>query len=194
VVAPALCLCTLDVEHRSVIRTLPMPTSPWRVHAKHRDQALQPPFGAGSSHATSPAASPVLDSSRRAQFRPQPEIAFFDIQEASGLRQWLRTQFIAVMYGFNPNSENGLKEQAPTQLDAFYLSATSILGPIRLRQLRVRADSCEVRLSRRFPYAASHCCCMLHSDVSSRGWHARSLDRAAEHAVVNSTLEQPCAG
>jgi hypothetical protein len=83
------------------------------------------------------------------QFRPEPEISFFDIQELSGLRQWLRSQFVAVVYGFDPNDPDFTDakkkpERAPTALPGFYLAATSILGPIRLRQLRVRANTCKV--------------------------------------------------
>ena len=78
------------------------------------------------------------------QFRPEPEISYFDIQEASGLRNWLRNQFMSVVYGYDPNADDPLDEQVPQYLESFYLSSTSILGPIRLRQLRVRANSCKV--------------------------------------------------
>lgn len=79
------------------------------------------------------------------QFRPEPEVSFHNIQEKAGLRHWLRNQFLAVMYGFDPNGGE-LDMVTQQALPGFYLASTSILGPIRLRQARVQANSCEVRL------------------------------------------------
>lgn len=53
-----------------------------------------------------------------------------------------------VTYGFNPNDPEDTPQQVSTYIDGFYLSSTTILGPIRLRQLRVRNDVCEARVRR----------------------------------------------
>jgi Polycystin cation channel len=60
---------------------------------------------------------------------------------------------MAVFYGYNPNSEEdgeAFQNYQPLSnyIAGFYLASTTVLGPIRLRQLRVKSNSCEVRLLR----------------------------------------------
>jgi hypothetical protein len=80
------------------------------------------------------------------QIGPEPEIQFGEIYELAGLRRWLEAQFFNVMYGYDPKDpgEDDEFQPLPTHIRGFYLSSTTILGPIRLRQLRVRANSCKV--------------------------------------------------
>ena len=85
------------------------------------------------------------------QFRPEPDIRFNNIHEIGGLKAWLERVFMAVFYGYQPNSmadEPTFKPMA-TYIPRLYLASTTILGPIRLRQLRVEANSCikDVRCS-----------------------------------------------
>ena len=59
---------------------------------------------------------------------------------------------MAVFYGYNPNTppdDPVFSEFRPMSnyIAGFYLASTTVLGPIRLRQLRVRADSCAVRFT-----------------------------------------------
>lgn len=78
------------------------------------------------------------------QFRPEPDIRFFKINEIGGLKAWIERPMMAVFYGYQPNSmsdESSFKPMA-SYIPGFYLSSTTILGPIRLRQLRVKANSC----------------------------------------------------
>lgn len=86
------------------------------------------------------------------QFRPEPEISFFNINELAGLRRWLEGPFMAVFFGYSPNTapdDDAWTKMTPlaTYIPGFYLASTTVLGPIRLRQLRVGSDSCEVCLS-----------------------------------------------
>lgn len=82
------------------------------------------------------------------QNRPEPEISFFNINELAGLQRWLEGPFMAVFFGYNPNSPDQdvftNMTPLPTYIPGFYLASTTVLGPIRLRQLRVRSDSCKV--------------------------------------------------
>lgn len=83
------------------------------------------------------------------QFRPEPEIAFDNINELAGLRRWIEGPFMAVFYGYNPNTppdDPVFSDFKPMSnyIAGFYLASTTVLGPIRLRQLRVKADSCPV--------------------------------------------------
>lgn len=83
------------------------------------------------------------------QFRPEPEISFNNINELAGLQRWLEGQFMAVFFGYNPNTPPDADvwtdmKPLPTYIPGFYLASTTVLGPIRLRQLRVGSDSCTV--------------------------------------------------
>lgn len=56
---------------------------------------------------------------------------------------------MAVFFGYNPNTPPDADvwtemKPLPTYIPGFYLASTTVLGPIRLRQLRVGSDSCKV--------------------------------------------------
>lgn len=62
---------------------------------------------------------------------------------------------MAVFYGYNPNTppdDPAFRDYQPLSnyIAGFYLASTTVLGPIRLRQLRVKANSCEVRFESLF--------------------------------------------
>jgi hypothetical protein len=78
------------------------------------------------------------------QLRPEPDIKFYSIIELSGLRAWIEGPMMAVVFGYQPNSmsdEPGFLPMAG-YIPGFYLASTTVLGPIRMRQLRVESDSC----------------------------------------------------
>lgn len=57
---------------------------------------------------------------------------------------------MAVFYGYNPNTppdDPAFSEFKPLSnyIAGFYLASATVLGPIRLRQLRVESNSCQAR-------------------------------------------------
>ena len=81
---------------------------------------------------------------------PEPQMTWNSITEVNGLMHWLQNQFYVVMWAFDPaasiDPETGLPDSPPFHMPGRYLSSSLFLGPVRLRQARVPADSCKVRL------------------------------------------------